>query len=531
MLKASTIFCVLAAIFVGGQAAAATQAPASEPIPATFFGLHLIHPPTPWPAISFGSRRFWDSGTRWMQLQSNTSTSQPSFDWSPLDSWLSQMQAHNLLDAMYNLGATTPTWLSSCVSGSCTQTVCDDNAGGCYPPRDIAANCTDANAMGTCDGKADGTDLGWRQWVAAVSGHLKASKYGVRIDAYEPWNEFTRVAGQSGVVQGAWQGSNVQMVRLCEDARCIVTGRGSVTATKETCSQVLQSVGLSAPVDPSAIMLSPSTGAVGPEQRNFYAYTNTSGASAAAEAISIHAYIAPVLNNVEPEIDTVHTFSAGLNAVDRAKPMWSSEGGMNNLETQNPTILSDPDEQMAFVARYYLIVSTLGLVRANWYAYDLGNAWGTLWIKNGATTNTNDANQITCHETSPPYGLGSGNGCLLPLGRAYQKIYDWMVGNTLTTPCAANGKVYTCGMTKPDGSLLLAVWDTSQSCASGVCTHSNYTVDPKYIQYYDMDTTTSHPVSGGQVQIGAKPILLATPVAPAVKSHPRPAHGRPHWRP
>jgi hypothetical protein len=471
------------------------------PIPATFFGLHFIHPASPWPVVDFGTRRFWDTGTRWAQLQANTSTTSPTWNWSPLDAWLNGMHAHGLSDAMYNLGGQTPDWLAS---GS--DPACDYNPGGCYPPKDIAASCTNADGTKTCDGKADGTDLGWRQWVAAMASHIKNAGTGVHIAAYEIWNEFGRRTG-TGDSSYAWVGSNAQMVRLAEDSRCIIAGRGAVTATGETCAQVLRSVGLSSPVDPTALILSGSGGMYGQKKTNFYSYMSTPGAEAATEAIAVHLYPQPVTG--ETSASDFRTFVSGLNPLDRAKAFWATEGGFGTT-----TELTDPDQQAAFVARYYLTLQSAGLVRAYWYAYDNG-AWGAMWLANGDNNKTGDSNQITCNELKAPYGLGAGQGCLLLTGTAYQQIYRWLVGNTLTTPCSAKGTVYTCGFTKPDGSQLLAVWDVSQKCSQGVCTYSNYAQDPKYTQYFDLNSPTPHGISGSPVQIGAKPILLQGAASPA----------------
>jgi hypothetical protein len=54
----------------------------------------------------------------------------------------------------------------------------------------------------------------------------------------------------------------------------------------------------------------------------------------------------------------------------------------------------------------------------------------------------------------------------------------------------------------------LAVWDTGQSCSSGSCTTSTYSYDPLFTQYFTLAGGSGTPLSGGTVQIGAKPILL-----------------------
>src|SRR6184192_280273 len=49
--------------------------PTANPIPSAFFGMHIHHmvsgapQPTPWPAIPFGSWRFWDAYAAWPNLE------------------------------------------------------------------------------------------------------------------------------------------------------------------------------------------------------------------------------------------------------------------------------------------------------------------------------------------------------------------------------------------------------------------------------------------------------------------------------
>jgi hypothetical protein len=103
--------------------------------------------------------------------------------------------------------------------------------------------------------------------------------------------------------------------------------------------------------------------------------------------------------------------------------------------------------------------------------------------------------------------LNSDNS-LDPAGTAYGQVYGWMVGATLTSPCTANGTVWTCGFTS--GSVQeQAVWDASQSCSNGTCTTSSYTPSSTYKEYYDLAGDPPTPISGA-VQIGAEPILLTS---------------------
>jgi hypothetical protein len=103
-------------------------------------------------------------------------------------------------------------------------------------------------------------------------------------------------------------------------------------------------------------------------------------------------------------------------------------------------------------------------------------------------------------------------GTLLKSGCAYRTTYNWMVGNTLDEkachgPIPPKVGVWSCKLTGPGGYEAEAAWDTSQSCKNGVCTTSNYTVDPQYTQYVTVYGEVL-PVKDSQVEIGYRPILL-----------------------
>lgn len=85
-----------------------------------------------------------------------------------------------------------------------------------------------------------------------------------------------------------------------------------------------------------------------------------------------------------------------------------------------------------------------------------------------------------------------------------------MVGNRMTRLCApdVSTNVWTCELQKPDGSKLLAVWDTSQTCSRGKCTSSAYTYPPEFNRYLTLQDAESRPLTGSTIQIGWKPILL-----------------------
>src|SRR5262249_4837888 len=132
--------------------------------------------------------------------------------------------------------------------------------------------------------------------------------------------------------------------------------------------------------------------------------------------------------------------STGLSG----KPIFNTEGSWGS---SNYDVLTSA-QQVAFIARWYLLHWSSGIGRMMWYAAD-NTVWGTLC-----------ATQMPC--------------VLTPAGVAYNQIYSWMVGATMSTPCTANGKVWTCGLLTA-GIQALAVWNTAGS--------SSYTVPSGYGRY------------------------------------------------
>ncbi|HEV2397349.1 MAG TPA: Ig domain-containing protein [Candidatus Sulfotelmatobacter sp.] len=148
-----------------------------------------------------------------------------------------------------------------------------------------------------------------------------------------------------------------------------------------------------------------------------------------------------------------------------AMPIWDDEHGI--LDTDGVT---DPDELAGYVARSLILRAGVGGIQRQ-YVY--------MW------------------DSVAPYGL-QGNLS----GTAWDQVASWLIGHSIS-PCAANGTVYACQL---DNGLI--VWDTAQSCSSGVCTTSNFTYPTGYAWYRVMSNSTKAALSGGIVQIGYKPILL-----------------------
>ncbi|HEX3354142.1 MAG TPA: hypothetical protein VHS34_15085 [Terriglobales bacterium] len=453
---------VLAATCVCGQTA----------VPAQYFGMHLSRS-QPWPTVPFGSLRLWDTDTRWQQMNPASGV----YDFSTLDSYLALAHSHGLSDVVLVLGG-TPSWISSDPLNS----ACDYAAvasGSCAPPMDL-------NSDGT------GTDQAWRSFIYQLVTHVMGLDAGAysRIAAYEMWNEFSRTTE-------SWTGSQAQMVRLAQDAYCILKGSGTITATGEVCAAQafhVPAVGIA----PQAVVVSPSAQASGPDVYTLGTYLSNLGSAgpgaAAADAIAVHNYTYGSACCAFAEALIVQ-WSALQMAIPGAAcelRVWSTEGSWGDTATKEP----DPDMQSAYVARAYLLGWSVGFQRMYWYAW--GNSWGRLWSQSGVAG---------CSDQ------GSGTGCASPASRAYAEVYSWMVGNTMNKPCSVTGSVYSCQLTTGQGARLLAVWDTAKSCTGGICGHSVYQAPPGYNSYLDL-SHTHHGLRGQAVWIGAKPILLLSSTLP-----------------
>ncbi len=287
------------------------------------------------------------------------------------------------------------------------------------------------------------------------------------------------------------------MLRMAQDAYCVLKGSTTITATGENCTAEsfhVPAVGL----QPDAIVTTPSAQAFGADLNALTTYLSLSLSSSLPGATSLNSTSADVIathnytyrNGCCASAEIVASHWSALRAALPAKatglPVWSTEGSWGDTATKEP----DLDMQSAYVARVYLLGWSAGFKRMYWYAW--GNSWGRLWSQSGING---------CND------LGSGAGCTSPAASAYANVYSWMAGNIMTRPCASAGSVYSCPLTRPDGTKTLAVWDASKSCTRGVCAHSSYLASPGYGSYLDL-ANVRHILRGRWLEIGAKPVLL-----------------------
>ncbi len=224
-------------------------------------------------------------------------------------------------------------------------------------------------------------------------------------------------------------------------------------------------------IDPGALIVTPGctygvSGAADCLDQYF-----TAGGPTGIDIVSWHGYW-PDPEHVISEIGKIRTTLAkhGISS----KPLWDTEGAWTS--TLNLT------QQAGFVARYYLSHASAGASRFYWYAWDSPKT-GTMW---------------------------NSTGGMRPDAVAFQQVYDWMVGATLTGPCTmAANSTWTCSLTRPGGYQAIAVWNSAGA--------ASYTPTAAYKQYKDLTGNTS-PVQGA-VALGYNPILLETQAQPAAPTN------------
>lgn len=488
-----------------------------SPVDSTFFGmhLHLYTSPVPNPMDAVG--RIWDSNSaQWPNLNPSNGV----WHWGNLDNVLAAYWNGGINDVLYTLWR-VPTWASS----NPADTTCDyaSLGSGFYGACDLP---TDLNPDGT------GTDLTWRTWVQYVAQHANGINpltgqaipnyvaTHAHIKYWEPCNECYRSNildpgyGSGGNVTFAYKGTFAQLVRMMQDARCIIIGHPAdpITGMGTTCG------GSGYPVigiDPTAKMVMPSTSPARNNQtsppyyqvmqnllyctcannsctQNAYCSGTHGEGASAVDILSVHLYPNTATYTPESIPGQVAQVRRDFQAAELSKPFWSDEGGWGQNSTAAQVGNGDPDLEAAWVARFHIMVWASGLTRVYWYQWD-NAAYGTLWSSTGSA--------------SCPDQIGL-NSYLCTSGIAYQQVHDWLVGSTLTN-CSASGSLWTCNITQSNASPAQILWDTLQTCGGGTCGASPHPVSPTFNTYQDLGGV-SHSIQAGTVPVGIKPILVMT---------------------
>ncbi len=473
----------------GGGGGGATAAPCTHPAPitnsastrlglgisgtSTFMDLHvgssdLLNTVT----IPYGSLRLWDTSTGWAEIN----TASGAYDFSTLDGFVNSSSSS--VDLLYNL-ARTPHWASSNPNdSSCSYNTNDfPNGGGngqCWPPTDL-------------NGDGSGTDQDWINWVTAIAQrNADPNHYNNKIKYFEIWNEWN--------VLKFWQGTTAQLVRMEQDARCVVEGpplgmscNSNSSFPSGTALNTAAKIVTPSPVGAHTLLFE-----VGNELSTFF-QTRVGGIAGGtfSDVIGFHgdvgtnSGVCPNPEEVNTVVDDLNNTALSFPIEAAGKPLFNTEGGWSRASEEGFT---DPDRQAAFLARYFLLQRSLGVDRVYWYRWDATSTYGgALWTKSAGITEAGDA---------------------------WKEVSKWIEGATLLSACTAKGSVWSCAFTRSGGYLALAVWDAGQDCQNGTCKTSNYTVPAGYTQYLDLTGKSASTSAGSTIQIGAKPVLLENGTLP-----------------
>lgn len=479
----------------------------SQAIPKSFWGLHVNHADSYPVKVPYGEWRGWDAGVQWQNMSKcpgrsllcQTDPARSTVDWNRLDTTLASLKRAGVDDVLYTLNR-TPQWATPHPD----DTNCDYGGGECWSPLGL-----------NLDGS--GPDAIWKDWVSRIAKHVNDPNFRknhAHIKYWEPWNEwFDNSYFGWGPKVGAHL-TYAQMLRLTEDLRCVVTGKGTIhnypkPGEATPCS--------AKPIDPWALISTPSDS---PDccmyvMRNFL-YCNFSKnnrlndlgerstctwgggknwGSEAVDLINFHFYShSPGDGPPETVITKMAEIRDFLIDSDRAKPMISGEGS-SGVPTAGKTLWNDEYSRMGLIPRFFALYWSVGISMNYWFAYDISAA---LWSRDGQLT---------------------------PMGKAWTTTYNWLEGSTPTTSpfCTSRGTLYTCSLRKANGQLAQLVWDAQHGpggakgpadCSAAanpiICGGISYNVPAQYSQDW-LDITGA--VHGLQkvVMVGAVPILLEGP--------------------
>jgi len=479
----------------------------SQAIPKTFWGLHVNHSEDYPLQVQYGEWRGWDSGAQWQimskcsaprtECQSNPARS--TVDWSRLDNVLGDLKRAGVDDVFYTLNR-TPEWATP----EPKDPNCGYGGGECWPPVGLNLDGSGPNAI-------------WKDWITRIATRVNDPRYlktHAHIKYWEPWNEWFENSYFGWGPNVSAHLTYAQMLRLTEDLRCVVTGKGTVhnfpRARQATpCS--------SKPIDPAALISTPSDS---PDccmyaMQNFL-YCNSkiklndlgqsttctwgdgrNWGSEAVDLINFHFYThSPGDGPPETVLDKVAEIHKFLTPIDRAKPLINGEGSAGTRSGR--TLWNDDYSRMGVIPRFFALYWSVGISMNYWYAYDISSA---LW---------------------------NPEGTLTPMGKAWTTTYNWLEGSVPTTSpfCTNRGTLYTCSFRKANGQIAQLVWDAGHGpggtkgpadCSTAaspiICGDDSYSVPARYGQdWVDIRGVVHSPQA--TVTVGAVPILLEGPAQP-----------------
>lgn len=412
---------------------------ADDPVPSTFFGMHVAISRTSYSTPILAPVVVGAVGKGVGTTWSYTEHSRGVFSWKSLDQLVGFGKNHEI--PVFESTELVPSWAVSDLS-TCKHSA---QAGISF----CSAAPSDVATLASCQEPLVGvvtTDCMWKEYLTALVNRYKSS--GIQTDC-------TSQNPQCHGVIEMYEGWNEPVGVSGSNINQFVTFETDLLNTVKS-------------IDSNAKVCSPAF-SMG-SRTQFYANLMISffanGGPKTWDCYDFH------MNEVNPEgqIADIRQFKTILssNGIDLAAvPIYATEAG----RWGGCLPISD-DEEQAYLARIELLYWSNGVKRHYWYAYD------------SCVPLTNQPSSST----------------LRPIGVAYGNVESWMVGATMSTPCSANGPVWTCGFTRPNpsGYQALAVWNSARA--------STYVPPKQYTKYRDLNGNEFS--MSGSVTISQKPILL-----------------------
>jgi hypothetical protein len=296
-----------------------------------------------------------------------------------------------------------------------------------------------------------GPNQHWKDFVTALVQHSKNSSV-AHIRYWEAWNEPHN--------NFFWNGTCPQLVRMVADAYNIIKA-----------------------YDPEAVVLSVSVGWQSTAPMKWFEGYIAAGGGRYIDKMSSHGYVKNPNGKYGPPenlVKYIGPYHASLTKLGLgSKEIWNTESNWG------PGLLTDPDMQAGWLARFYLLHISESIHRQYWFLWN-GGLIG-LW--------------------KPDPLDHSKAGKLLKAGVAYRELGKWVVGSTIESRCSHEGSIWSCPFSRAGGFRALAVWDASGHCGHGTCNTVRYGVDSSYLSYRTLDGRKIK-IEGNQVPIGAKPIFV-----------------------
>jgi hypothetical protein len=177
-------------------------------------------------------------------------------------------------------------------------------------------------------------------------------------------------------------------------------------------------------------------------------------------------------------------------------PIWNTESGDPNTGLLLGTVV-DPTmgkpvadaaseaARQAWVSRFMILASNSGLAENTWYLFD-NQCLGTLY---GFSKPPN----LPCRQPQPAFRAG-----MTPQGQAWIETYRWLHGGRFDRQCSGSHNVWSCRITRADGTPAEIVWVTEWQKTAAYPT--------AWTKAADVDGKTTD--VRGSATISNRPILL-----------------------